>query len=239
MTIRITKEDSIRIKIMALAKYTPQEIALKYPQYNVDQIRNHINNKYGDEVKIVKDNSRGNVKLLSFLKEIFPNTKIETEYSIGQSLRLDCYVGHPYNLGFEYDGVQHSKSVDHFGGDDQYIKNRENDQLKENICKGRGINLVRISHTEAFTKDVLLFKIDAIGYGTGILRDEFKTNKEKKKERDAKTAIKAREYRRERNEKNKSRVSGNKEAQKLKAREIRRAQYQKSKAWAAARRNKV
>ena len=62
MTVRIKPEHSGRIKILALAGWTPQEISNQYPEYHPDQIRNHLNNKYKEEVKgkVQKDSSRGN-----------------------------------------------------------------------------------------------------------------------------------------------------------------------------------
>lgn len=243
MTTRIKPEHSSRIKILGLAGWTPQEISNEYPDYHPDQIRNHLNTKYKDEIKgkIQKDVSRGNTKLKHLLKEMFPNAKVETEYAIGKKLRLDCYIGEPYNLGFEYDGIQHFKSVDHFGGDDQHIKNIQNDFSKEDICKGRGISLIRIAYNENLNTALLEEKIQDAGYGTGIIKEEFKTNKEKKKERDAVVRQQAKSSAKLNYEKNKQKIKNSSyhQAQKERARSARKEQYQKRKAWHAARNNKV
>lgn len=243
MTTRIKPEHSSRIKILGLAGWTPQEISNEYPDYHPDQIRNHLNTKYKDEVKgkLQKDVSRGNTKLKHLLKEMFPNAKVETEFAIGKKLRLDCYIAEPYNLGFEYDGIQHFKSVDHFGGSDQHIKNIENDFTKEDLCKGRGISLIRISYQEDLTIDLLNDKIRDAGYGTGIIKDEFKTNREKKKERDAAIRQQAKSSAKLNYEKNKQKIKNSSyhQAQKERARSVRKEQYQKRKAWHSARNNKV
>jgi len=227
---RISDEDSGRIKILALAGWTPQEIAIKYSQkgYNPDQIRNHINRKHKDaKPKLKKDTSRGNILLKSLLNDLYPQAKVQAEFPIGKGLRLDCYIGAPYNLGFEYDGIQHSKSVDHFGGTDSYIKGSANDILKEELCKNRGINLIRIDYTEELTEDLLKEKIKESGYGSGNVKPGYETRQEKLDEKKARLNEHAKKHRQKRYQANKE-----------KAKEYRKQQYQKRKQWAAARKNK-
>jgi hypothetical protein len=237
----IKPEHGARLSIMAMAGYTPQEMANKYPDYNPTQIRNYLNRKFPElKGKIKKDTSRGNSKMKSLLDEIFTHDKVELEFPIGKSLRLDCYVGQPYNLGFEYDGVQHSQSVDHFGGDEAYIKGIQNDQTKEELCKGRGINLVRFSHDEELTKELIQERIESVGYGTGHVKDGFETNKEKKKEKDDRLKKRAKEVRKQQYQKNKQRLknSDGYKRQKERAKQHRKDAYQKQKAWKANRNNK-
>lgn len=240
-TKHITDQDSQRMAIMAAAGWTPQEIANRFPDYHADQIRNHLNKKHSElKGKIKKDSSRGNTKMYALLKEMFPKYKIEQEFPIGKKLRLDCYIGDPLNLGFEYDGIQHSKSVDHFGGDEALIKNLENDSTKEDICKGRGISLIRINHDEDLTIELLQAKIDASGYGTGLIQEQFRTAKEKQKEKKERLSTHAKRIAKNNYEKAKQKVKNSPryQAQKEQARANRKAAYQRSKAWAASRNNK-
>lgn len=241
MSKHISPEHSGRIRILALAGWTPQEIANEFPDYHADQIRNHLNRKYDDvKGKIKKDTSRGNSKIKFLLQEIYPNAKVEMEFPIGKKLRLDAYIGEPYNLGFEYDGVQHSKAVDHFGGDETYIKGRLNDEMKEDLCKGRGISLVRISHLDNLDEELLRKKIDEAGFGSGIIQDDFKTSKEKQKEKQERLSTHAKRIAKVNYEKNKQKIKGSSyhQAQKERAKAIRKENYQRSKSWAASRNNK-
>ena len=162
------------------------------------------------------------------------------EFPIGKSLRLDCYVGAPFNLGFEYDGIQHSKSVDHFGGDDALVKGMLNDQLKEELCQGRGINLVRINHDEELTKELLESKIESVGNGSGHIKEGFHTNKEKAKEKNDRLQKRAKEKRREQYKKNKEKFknSDRHKQQKERAKQARKDAYQRQKNWKANRNNK-
>jgi hypothetical protein len=242
MAKRITKEDSYNIYIKALAGYTPQEIVTDFPDYHADQVRNHIKRKYPDvKNKLKKDISRGNIMLKALLDKLYPHDKVIQEYHIGKSLRLDCYIGAPHNIGFEYDGVQHSKKVEHFGGDESYARGIQNDMLKEELCAGRGINLVRISYDEDLTEDLLLSKIKEVGPGTGHIKDGFNTVEEVynvyKKEKNKKAKEKRQRY----YEQNKHKQKPN-EALKEKARQYRKEQYQKQKEklkiWKANRKNR-
>lgn len=240
-TKHITPEDSQRMAIMAAAGWTPQEIANRFPDYHADQIRNHLNKKYAPELKgkIKKDVSRGNTKMYALLKEIYPMHKVELEFPIGKKLRLDCYIGDPINIGFEFDGIQHNKSIDHFGGDETYIKGIENDSIKEDLCKGRGISLVRINHDEILTKELLQAKIDAAGYGTGLIKEQFRTAKEKQKESKDRLRTHAKRIAKVNNEKAKQSLKNSPryQAQKEQARAKRKENYQRSKAWAASRKS--
>lgn len=236
----IKNEHGSRFYILAKAGYTPQDISNKYPEYHADQVRNYLKRKYPDlQGSLKKDTSRGNSKLEYVLKEMFPNEKIHTEYPIGQRLRLDCYIDYPYFLGFEFDGVQHSKSVDHFGGDDQYIKNIQNDFKKDEICKGRGISLIRISSLDDVTIETLDRIIQEQGYGTGLVEEKYRTNLEKKEEYEKEYKAKAKEHAKEVRKKSyqKKKSSDYYRANKEKAKQLRKQQYQKQKAWAANRKS--
>lgn len=54
------------------------------------------------------------------------------------------------NLSFliEYDGIQHFKAVDCFGGEEKLKIQQERDQRKNWYCKNKGIPLIRIPYSE-------------------------------------------------------------------------------------------
>jgi hypothetical protein len=52
------------------------------------------------------------------------------------------------NLCIEYDGIQHFKPVNFFGGDIRFNKIKETDKLKDDYCKENKINMLRISYKE-------------------------------------------------------------------------------------------
>lgn len=60
-------------------------------------------------------------------------------------LRFDFYCPN-LNLIIEYDGIQHFKSRDFFGGDKYLIDIKNKDKIKNNFCKENSINLLRIPY---------------------------------------------------------------------------------------------
>jgi hypothetical protein len=65
----------------------------------------------------------------------------------GNYLRWDFIITHqdkPYFI--EYDGRQHFKAVEYWGGHDALIKRQQHDKLKNDFCSDEGIELLRISY---------------------------------------------------------------------------------------------
>jgi uncharacterized protein YaaR (DUF327 family) len=55
---------------------------------------------------------------------------------------------------FEYDGGQHFKPIDYFGGDKIFIQRINNDREKNSYCKNKNIKLVRIPYTSKTRDDI-------------------------------------------------------------------------------------
>ena len=62
-------------------------------------------------------------------------------------LPFDFYLNE-LNILIEYDGRQHFESVDLFGGEEELLKRKINDQIKNNYCIKNRIPLLRISYLE-------------------------------------------------------------------------------------------
>ena len=62
-------------------------------------------------------------------------------------LPFDFYIP-KYNLCIEFDGQLHYMSVKYFGGDEKLNERKDNDLIKNNYCKEKGINLLRIRYDE-------------------------------------------------------------------------------------------
>jgi len=56
---------------------------------------------------------------------------------------LDVYVP-ALKLGIEYQGLQHDKPVDFFGGEDAFKRNKERDKRKFNLCKRHGVKIIYV-----------------------------------------------------------------------------------------------
>ncbi len=68
-----------------------------------------------------------------------------------KSLPFDFYIS-KYNLCIEFDGQLYYMSVKYFGGDKKLNERKDNDLIKNNYCKEKGINLLRIRYDENISK---------------------------------------------------------------------------------------
>ena len=66
---------------------------------------------------------------------------------IKNKLPFDFYLTN-CNICIEYDGIQHFKSVEYFGGDKTFIRTLECDQIKTEYCLNNNIRLLRIKYNE-------------------------------------------------------------------------------------------
>jgi hypothetical protein len=64
----------------------------------------------------------------------------------GKSLKFDFYLPHE-NICIEYDGEQHYRPVEHFGGKNGFIRIKMRDSIKNDYCKNNNIRLFRVSYT--------------------------------------------------------------------------------------------
>lgn len=62
-----------------------------------------------------------------------------------QLLKFDFYLP-DYNMCIEYDGIQHFKSIEYFGGDVKFKQIQVNDVIKNKYCEQNGVKLIRIKY---------------------------------------------------------------------------------------------
>ena len=75
-------------------------------------------------------------------------------YILPNRLHLDFYLPH-YRLGIEYDGIQHFKPINYFGGIDSYLDIIKRDKNKDTYCKDNHITLIRIPYTVTTNKEIV------------------------------------------------------------------------------------
>lgn len=63
-----------------------------------------------------------------------------------KTLPFDFYLP-DNNVCIEYDGSQHFSPVEYWGGEKRYNDLKINDEIKNQYCKDKGINLIRIPYT--------------------------------------------------------------------------------------------
>ena len=76
------------------------------------------------------------------------------EYQINidkQTLRLDFFLPKD-DIAIEFNGIQHYQSVQHFGGQEAFIKRQKYDNIKKQWCERNNIKLIIIKYDEDILK---------------------------------------------------------------------------------------
>jgi len=98
--------------------------------------------------------SKGELKIFNYLKKY--NIYFKTQYSFkdcknSQTLYFDFYLPN-HNLCIEYDGIQHFKPIERFGGENEFKLTQLRDEIKNDYCNKNGIKLLRIKYDEDIIK---------------------------------------------------------------------------------------
>lgn len=82
------------------------------------------------------------------------DVSFETEYRFNDCKESSGRFCLPFDFYFpeinsviEFDGQHHFVPVKGWGGDDKFVKTKENDQIKNDYCNNNGIRLLRIPYT--------------------------------------------------------------------------------------------
>lgn len=102
---------------------------------------------YGNGCPICKE-SKGESEIRNYLnsKNIY-FVQEKKFYEFSKYIEFDFYIPN-FNLCIEFDGIQHFKPVDFFGGLDTFMNTVKIDNMKDEYCSYKGIKLIRISYTE-------------------------------------------------------------------------------------------
>lgn len=105
--------------------------------------------------------SKGESIIIEYLNNIglpyIPEAKFENCIYIN-SMRFDFYIP-IFNLCIEFDGIQHYKPVDYFGGTRAFEETKKRDELKNKFCETNNINLLRISYLDIDNVGKILDKL--------------------------------------------------------------------------------
>ncbi|WP_075810135.1 hypothetical protein [Clostridium perfringens] len=104
--------------------------------------------------------SKGERTIRSYLEK--NNINFEQEYRFEyckhkRGLPFDFYISN-YNLCIEYDGEQHYKPKDFFGGEESFKITQKIDKIKNKFCINNNINLLRIPYHELGNIEEILDK---------------------------------------------------------------------------------
>lgn len=83
--------------------------------------------------------------LFYFVKTSLPEYLVEqhsSPYFLGRQ-HYDIFLPE-LKIAIEYQGVQHSKPIEYFGGNEAFLKNKERDKRKKKISKNNGVILIEV-----------------------------------------------------------------------------------------------
>ena len=142
----------------------------KYPERNLDKtlrdlrdlnilrhredlgarVYEYIPNHDNEELVYKEKRSIGHIRIAKCLERFgveYEEEKTFHDLKRISFLRLDIYcVILGRKLAIEYDGVQHQKAVDQWGGDNALQDCQDRDHIKNRYCLKKGITVVRVSH---------------------------------------------------------------------------------------------
>lgn len=118
---------------------------------------NVINNHSGCPIC---NESKGEKNIRKFLLD--NNIKYHSQYRTEKCiffrpLPFDFYL-YEYNCFIEFDGIQHFKIIDHFGGYETFVDRKIRDTIKTNYCKENNIRLIRIPYWDIDNIESILKK---------------------------------------------------------------------------------
>lgn len=94
--------------------------------------------------------SKGEKKIMLYLKENNIDYFHQHTFDDCKDIKLlpfDFYIPEN-NTVIEYDGEQHFRPVDYFGGIEKYQIGKRHDEIKNQYCNDNNINLIRIPYTD-------------------------------------------------------------------------------------------
>lgn len=101
-------------------------------------------------------------RLFSYVKIIFPDAEYQFQPEWLDQQSLDIYIP-SIRTAVEYQGEQHYRPLDYFGGDENFLEIVENDRIKKEKCAEHSVTLIEWPYSDKilFTKVLALFDIPA------------------------------------------------------------------------------
>lgn len=95
---------------------------------------------------------KSEAQLFALVASIYPDAIYQYRSDWLGMQSLDVFIP-SIAVGIEYQGVQHYKPVEIFGGEDHFKHQQDNDKKKRELCKRNGINLIEWPYYEKITEE--------------------------------------------------------------------------------------
>lgn len=151
---KIMDELLISKSILADDLYDPKNEILRW------ELIRESENKFRESkgLPLVGEGYVEETRLYYMIREKFPDA--EREYSpkwLGRQ-RIDIHIPSK-NIGIEYNGEQHYKPIDWFGGNKGFLNQQKRDEKKRELCKTNGLTLIEWRFDEEISEENLYIKL--------------------------------------------------------------------------------
>ncbi|HBB9485894.1 Uncharacterised protein [Escherichia coli] len=127
----------------------------------------HISAKQGCPVCSDQElKSKPVIEIQNFLKTCDIMFEMEKKFDSCKNINhlpFDFYIPE-LNLLIEYDGIQHFKPIEYFGGEEGLAEQQRNDEIKNKYCYDNNITLLRIKYSDDHIKIIKDFISKNINY---------------------------------------------------------------------------
>lgn len=93
-------------------------------------------------------------QLFALVSSIYPDAIYQYRADWLRRQSLDIYIP-LHKIGVEYQGRQHYEPIEHFGGEEHFIHQQENDRRKKMLCVENGVTLIEWPYTEPINEENL------------------------------------------------------------------------------------
>ncbi len=180
MVVKATKEKYERIKKEknTRSKFYFAGVPWHPPSITVEAIPGIIQSAIGNEIRRIVRECENTIREEMNIPRIGEGWLRETElyYKLRESLPKEKIIHHGRpswvspqhidiyfpirNIGIEYQGAQHNKPIEYFGGEKSFKLQQERDQKKANLCKKNGCELLYVC--EGYEFNDLKIKINKL-----------------------------------------------------------------------------
>ncbi len=156
-------------KYGAYIKKTMYQLRLtgEYDEITDDKLERIANNRFRKELGFKKIGEKfvTETELFRIITSLYPEHEVIHHYKSPwlQGQEIDIFIP-DLNIGIEYDGIQHFKAIDVWGGEEALKENQKRDSEKNKKCLENNIQLIRFNYKEKelLSEDYVSNKINSI-----------------------------------------------------------------------------
>lgn len=105
---------------------------------------------------------KSEAQLFALVAGLYPDAIYQYRAEWLHMQSLDIYIP-SLSIGIEYQGVQHYRPIEHFGGEEHFRHQQDNDRKKKELCSKNGVTLIEWPYTENISETNLIKYLEIIG----------------------------------------------------------------------------